>query len=794
MSTRRAWQGIAALLVAICVWRLAGDAVVPRPPDGNGPAPSPIAVTTGGLPANRTERAAYGAPPVEVPYATIALRILLADGRPAVGAEVRVGSVHTIDPEQDETWSRFPTGAEATAFLPWSHASLGMVPIVARHGAQWGRIVLPASTRAGTQHTIQLQPDQTVVVRAVDGNDQPVAQVLVTLVGPPAGLEAKAVHQVASAWTTATGEATFLHAQQWIPDIAPRDGKRPLQVRTGALASAPPLHLDADHLPRAPVTVRVDAFGHIDVLAMESDGTPIANGAAVGLLDDGDRMAFAVVNDGHATFPVVSLGASFRASLIFQHRDPVEFAGPGRAGEVVTVTLYADACPVLAGQVWRDGAPLPSTRLRIQSDKSGLFTTATSGADGRFRCRLRTLHPTDRTFTVDALDDADAPTGWRVECTGPLAAEGEQDLGVLTLLHTEVLPLLATGRIVTSAPLERVSLQVTANEPSHGRTRHGTSRGAELPFDPPETTVRADGSFEVRGSTAVDAMAICAAAVRHGSTDWIPFRRGQRDLVLTLEPEHVITARFVVPSRAVAMALQPVLKTADDDDWYLLQPDDRSFDGSLLTCRWWFGFEDTAELQVSGFRDGPPLRSIPGVAIGKGARPDPRLDRIELQLPRLLRVTVPAPPTGEGMGWSPGVEVLRDDEAIGRATELDEHTWLLLADAPVDLRVTVPGFRARILRAVHTDIDVALAPPIVVVFECTLRDLPGFVGGSLQLAGPTYLDASLREGVVRAHLSAPGRYELSVQDDHNGIDLVCEPRVIEVGENGGGYQVLVRPK
>ncbi|MBL8728120.1 MAG: hypothetical protein JNM25_06800 [Planctomycetes bacterium] len=733
---------------------------------------------------------------------TLAVRVLLADGTPAVGAEVRVGPgldrFELSDPTPATQWSSFPAGADATASVPWPPVELDRVPIAARHGAQWGRIDVPATAPPGSLHTIQLQRDQTFVVRVVDGEGKPAPEVGVWLHGPPQQLHPEAIVRIEQGRTGGNGEVRFEHAQQWIADIEERDGVRPLTVSTSELAAAPAVELDANHLPAEPVTLQLAAFGCIEVATVEADGEPMTRGMLIVQAGD-DRFWVDRPRDGGVvTCPVVALGQACRTWTPLLAQEPLEFAGPTRAGETVRVTLRADPCPVITGRLEHNGTPLRGARVQVITDSSEFgAATATTDDEGRFRVHGRSPGEKGQ-LTIESIDDRRRPTGLRAVWRGTPTTTGELDLGTVAMARDEELPLLVAGRVDTSAHLESVGLKVV-------RTVHSR------PFDldpPPIATIRADGSFEVRGTAAGESLQLQVQSGRHQHITAIPFRRGQQHLHVALEPDYeaTVTASFAVASREVAMALRPVPHdvAADTDR----TPVERSFDGRLLTCRW-----ETAtgrhELRVHG-QEGPWLLKIPNVVVGKGEQHDVRLQRIELPDLRPLHIRVPAAQESEGVAYEPTQVKLLDDHVardaapfeqrsllgLNDAAPFDERTFLVLTDAPVDLWVRVPGYRDRIVRGVHADTEVTLEPGIPVTLECTLADLPAGGGTSLDVFGTGYVSVQLRHGTAHLRLPAPGSYDLSGRhwSGDGSTTLRCAPDTIDVGENGGSFRVTLRPE
>ena len=718
------------------------------------------------------------------------MRVLLDDGTLAVGAEVRVGPVwdrfELADPTPEANWATFTTNAEATASVPWPPTALGRVPIAAHHGAQWGRIDVPSSTRPGLLQTIQLQRDQTFVVRVVDGEGKPAPAVGVWLHGPPQQLHPEAIVRIEQGRTAGNGEVRFEHAQQWIADIEERDGVRPLTVSTSGLAAAPALELDANHLPAEPVTLQLAAFGCIEVTTVEADGKPMTRGLLIVQADD-DRVWGERPNDsGITTCPVVALGQTCRAWIPVGTGEPFRFAGPTRAGETVAITLRGEPSTLLTGRLVHHGAPVRNARVQVTVDDFGLpASTATTDDEGWFRVHGRNPTTARNELTIETIDARRRPTGLRAVLRATPTSTGELDLGTIAMARDEELPLLVAGRIETSAHLESVQLTVVRTERSR-------------PFDldpPPVTAIRSDGSFEVRGGAVGESLQLKVLSGRHQHVIAIPFARGERHLHVALEPQYEckVTANFAVPSREVAMALRPVLRdaAAGRDS----APEGRTFDGRLLTCHWETA-AGTYELQVHG-QAGPWLLKIPNIVVGKGTRQDARLQHIDLPDLHPWHLRVPVARESEDVDYLPTeIRLLDGDEERDDAAQLDEHTFLVLADAPVDLRVRVAGYRERVLRGVAADTDIELQPGIPVTLQCTLHDLPAGSRANLDLSGAGYLSIRAGDGPTNLLLPAAGNYDLSgtIWNSDGPIAVQCEPDTMVVGENGGGFQVTVRPK
>jgi hypothetical protein len=594
-----------------------------------------------------------------------------------------------------------------------------------------------------------------------------------------------AIDRVASMRTAANGEATFEHAQRWVADIAEQNGVRPLTVSVGELASAPPLELDANLLPHEPVTLQLAAFARIEVTTVAADGAPMARGVVQVQAGD-DRFWVERPDDtGVTTCPVVALGQACRAWMSLPTGEPLEFAGPTRAGETVRITLRADPCPVFTGRLEHNGAPLRGARMQVHDSFDLGAATATTDDEGRFRVHGRIAAAADARVTIEALDERRRPNGLRAVCSGSPTTTGELDLGTVAMVRDEELPLLVAGRIDTSAHLEQVDLKVVRTVRSR-------------PFDlepPPVVTMRADGSFEVRGTAAGESLQLEVLSAQHQRVVAIPFARGERHLHVALEPKYEcrVTANFAVPSRAVAMALRPVLRdvAAGRDS----TPASRSFDGRLLTWHW----ETTAgtyELRVHG-QAGPWLLKIPNIVVGTGTRQDARLQHIDLPDLHPWRLRVPAARAAEAVDYMPTeIRLLDGDEDREHAAQLDERTFLVLADAPVDVRVRVAGYHDRVLRGVAADTDIELQPGIPVTLQCTLRDLPAGRRANLDLFGAGYLSVHAGDGPTSLLLPAAGNYDLrgTIWSPGGSIEVQCEPDAIEVDENGGTFEVTVRPK
>ncbi|MBL9077730.1 MAG: hypothetical protein JNL08_09510 [Planctomycetes bacterium] len=783
----------AAAAIAIAAWF--GRTGTPLPEAG--PGATPHAAADGAqVSAFDTERQLVeaGAPTTAAAArpGTIAVRVLLRDGTPAVGALVRmsppepVATRRPFDGEAD--WQSFGTDSEAVAQLPWPRRELGQVRITARHGTQWGSLQLSSSAPLGAEHLLHLSADQALVVRAVDRDGTPVAGAAVELLATTIDLDDDSQTTLAAEHTDATGTAVFTHAQRWRDLICPHDGTRPLRVAAGQLGRATPIDLDANALPDAPVVLRFEEFGAIEIEPLAADGSLLVNEhVAVG---SGNQVWVAMTNGTVLRCPVAPVGQRYRVTLLFS--STVEVDGPARAGDVVRVTLRAGPFLTVSGRLLHDAAPFAQRLVALFHDgASGLLDVTETDADGRFRFHLPAGQgpfgdePEPALF-VRTCDRVGRPTDLAAPWRGRSADQGTLDLGTLSL-RRDALPVLVAGRIVAPGPLDGTTVAV-------GQVSN--DRFVELESTA-HTMVHADGAFEVRGATDATDLHLLVGSPAHLGIDPVPFRPGQRDLVVTLRAELERTATFLLPSRELAVAVRAVVRIPSDesdDDPYDFEPDSRHWDGQRLHCRWRQPFEGRYDILVLDHR-GAPLHTIPAVWFAAAAGPDPRLVDVRLPVLRPVRITVPTAVPARGLDSMSTQLTLLDGDATERSIPaVDACTFLVLAEPPVDLHVQVPGYRNRVLRGVRVDTTVALEPAIAVALRTTFdRAHAGQV--VLYLAGADAVGSvTLRSDLTTVYLPAAGRYTLDcglLAPDLSLGKMLCEPTEIDVGEDGGTFVIRV---
>ncbi|MCB9833286.1 MAG: hypothetical protein H6807_12510 [Planctomycetes bacterium] len=237
--------------------------------------------------------------------------------------------------------------------------------------------------------------------------------------------------------------------------------------------------------PIEPIELVLPPHGRVEVLVRGRDGGALAYGPHRVSLGAGggpeDRVCL-LPRDGRACLEVVGLDLGLDAwmdSQLLADFEPLrlEFAGPTRAGETVTVELRPpealDRC-VLTGRAVAVGGPLIGARLDLEfqgNDGEGndIGWTAQGRCDdsGRFRIGLRPARPEarlDRLVVVARRDD-EAPARGQVEL--PELAVGLHDLGDVVLRPEG---FLLSGRVIDrqGEAIPAIGLRIKGHAPAGG--------------------------------------------------------------------------------------------------------------------------------------------------------------------------------------------------------------------------------------------------------------------------------------------------------------------------------------
>ncbi len=569
---------------------------------------------------------------------------------------------------------------------------------------------------------LELAVDRTLLVRVLDTSGKPCANV-------PVLLEVQDGRNVFP-WKARTaapqGLATFRHIGVGSA-LDSRSAAGTVSI-DAPLAQPEEATFRFQDWPEEPLELRLVEHGSVVVEVVDEAGKPVPSlmrgvtlsvqrPQAIGAVLYGRQRIEQQVVDGRVRFEPVGLGLTLEAALDARpERDQASttFAGPIRAGEEVVARLVLPEPRVgLIFRVLNDRGELLTkrsfesevTRALAGSSITGAPLSYESDGEGRLRIPLFETWSEGMTLTL-GLKHRDPSSGETLEAGLDVSRElppGEVDLGDVVLRPPNV---LVAGRVIDGAGAPVVSAQIcvkayeqsaTGEEPRLWST-HYQSAGWDGRFSVPDREISAE-------------LQLLATAVGFISSDPLPFKRHERDLVITLHRGGALEGSIVPPEGVSSSAFQAeAFPTEIGRD--LAEDRDRvqraSVDGSggfLLRGL-------TAGRVTVAVRLAPGdelLVEIPDVEIADGETTrDPRLQRIELaESVRALSIGVLRPDgrPADG-GW---IRVRGDPQQMEAGFLIENGVALVIGPAePLDLEVNVPGFRIARLFAVESDREVVL--------------------------------------------------------------------------------------
>jgi hypothetical protein len=650
--------GVIVAAAALAMWLLRSDAGTPLSPTGAGSDGVVAAAERAGLEMLPPTRLPSDIERRDATVAADAVPMLCvqvvdkATGEPVAGAEVAADDpdadldrlspleqfeVHRIlDPflRLQRIGQRAVTDAGGRANL--RRAPAGMT-ICAAADERYGVLQIqgpppPAGYR------LWLVPDLGVHVRVVDALGKPLAAV-------PLGLTAEFVRAGAAtgdrsswpvAFTDGDGCAVVRHLQDLARDYQGRQ-PRDLQVvvrAPGLMDIAAPVHPAVGGGPT--VTLSLSAFGSIAVHLQDRRGRPLPGREVFGLSlsyreretpsvpwDDTSFEAEAFGSEG--SYPYVGLGLQltlygYVASVGLERA----LSGPVRHGEKVHVNLALGdgQCAIVRGRLLAaDHTPLPAAEIMlVRTDNYMVQSPARTGADGRFEVYVaREGIDGVTSIRVQTRDQRWVPTA--TSAPVPLVCRNDEaELGDVVLQ----LPVaVASGRVVAaSGPLPEHQWQVERCAPGAGDEWETTATMA--------VREAKDGTFAV---VSLEPHPDGRLRLRVVGTECapmppIPFTDGQSDLLVTLTAGADLRLRILVDDELLACGnlFNCDLRRSDGDGQAQAWP--QIVDGAF-ECRFAGLVAGVWRLQVSAF--GLSVADVDGIALGRGADADPRVDPLDLR-------------------------------------------------------------------------------------------------------------------------------------------------------------------
>lgn len=668
-------------------------------------------------------------------------------GRPIAGARVWVttwsalrercpdngrGESYDIEAEIAALTKPFETDELGAARVPLPSES---TIAIARHGDLFGTAT--DSPEPGSTVEIELAPDRSLTIRAVDERGQPFA-------GVPVGINEHDPNRPASGmmlWWAHTsgeeGEVTVFHVDhsmnRALVERALVKGAR-WQVTLATPHPDPPVvHINPLDLPDEPVLLTVARGGRVVVNLEYGQGAPISHLYVYmsEVLEERDSLGRRVasrrhnrtVRDGVAVFEHVAPGLQLQFRTASHEYRPVEevHAGPNAAGEETTIGLFlADQYPAFTGTlVDLDGEPVADRFIDLRASlvpgqeevRPPLSSGFRTDKRGKFEGVVKTRQASNRLGELVLTTD-EGYEGTTLEALIPLGGRphgGETDLGEV-IMHPP--KLILTGRVIDArgAPLYWSDISVRR------------MRDPDEPPGPPYTWIEAlhtqtdhDGHFELTGELPAGEYRLDADQDGYVRRCEIPIQHGMRELEIILLQEGGLKGSLVLPDDIPPTWLRiDILKDGgksrrlEKGDWVLSHP---APDGTFLLGELEPGTYDVLVL-VPAWRT--PLLLIEDVLVEGGVvRDDPRLSELDLRN-RLHRVDVEVKGTaGEAvpLGY---VTFAPDGEDDSRVGFIDCIASLLAATPSVDAVFTAPGYRREEVLGVSDGARVTLARGIPV--------------------------------------------------------------------------------
>jgi hypothetical protein len=571
-------SGVAALLMGLCVWLLAGSKSMEVAPGTVGP--SDARGTTQAVPqeprgeAESSSRRAQdvapspskGAAEAEAHLGALVRVVHASNGAPAAGARVWVEREGRDDAQWSQTWLELgDLGAVLASGLGEEHTAdeRGIVRLPLPEGGLWVSAELGRERgegrveRGALECTIQIAPVRKVEVLTVDQSGNPLAGVQVAIVLPTA----PGWGEIARGVTGSNGRRV-LHV-----DSEAADTIDPAPILAPMLVQSEPAGVDVQpgNLPQDVVRFVIGAHGRVVVRAVDGRGELRRSRGHVGLGADAKRnldLAPAQAAgpwfdrplvDGEAVFERVGVGIAlrtwveargFEAAVADVEGPP----GPG-AERLIEVPLLEPRWSVRGRALEEDGEPLGAARvwgwLSVDGARGEQVLGVWTDEQGHFEDRGGT-----------AL--AGAPAGTAVELEG--ARDGEvarrgfvrlplpDDEGVLDLGAIAMSPigLVASGRVALpdGKPVSNAEVFVV-----------GTSLvGRSSP----------EGLFAISGDAPSASFELVARDWLFLSAPPVPARAGEQNVVVPMRRGARLGGQLLLPADLPAASLRMVVEVEPD--------------------------------------------------------------------------------------------------------------------------------------------------------------------------------------------------------------------------------------
>lgn len=593
-----------------------------------------------------------------------------------------------------------------------------------RHEGRYGLLNLRKNTVPPPEgHRLLLEPDQELLVRVVTADDQPAVKVPVNVA--PYGAGGRMVGYFgwqAFAFTDTDGNATIPHVRALLEQFANQDEAKDQQLTWRVRALLPGSRdggvvVDMAALPSEPVLLRLPPCGRIRVRA-EFQQRPLPGFHHAFLHENaGDeelrypayRMQKAGP-DGAVLFEHVPLGRTYYTGAygVALHQ---EFQGPTVVDQQVEVLLE----PRPEVSLWRgrlvlpDGTPAAAVRAQLtlrgptieedqdfKTDAEGLFLIAAghrNDADPDDAARdygIQSIRVLTRPKDEPPLQGTAAPRTLR---------PGMEELGDIRL---ERPPVVVAGRVLCGEKPFRgtIHLEVEKEQQAEGRRPVRWVDADEV-----RIWQNREGRFAAHGELPPGRYRLHASTEDALPIEPVEFRLGTEDLVVQIDLGSPVAASVLLPERTQADLVAAWLLPATEDRSAGPTPTKKPRElrtspqlqaGERFDLMWPAVPSGTYTLELRTMTRLEPLVTIADLQVPLPEGGDPRL--VDIDLRSLVRTCTLALHDQDGKPL---------ERAYGCAFpfgQVESARWdgqqfyeqpatLLLPPGPVDLLLTVQGFR-----------------------------------------------------------------------------------------------------